>query len=1220
MLFSKRIRMHRATSKSSAPLFKRFCWALSLSLTFSGTVLADGNPDIVGVLATLTDPNVAADLGLSDEQLEKLKGLVKQHEAKAIEFAAELRTIEDLAQRKERSRAILRSVENAGMEMLNAQQKARAEQLRLQGLGLAAAAEPEIATALSITEEQAAKIQTTLEGKRGLMRELGPERGPVELAKQLDAILDDTQRSKWAEMVGPAAGKTGTAPSSDSNANPEGANPNAQSTENMPQADRAATPMPEGKPGEYGLRLNFVAGTPWSDVLKWLAKEAELSLQTDYFPPGTFTYRDPFRVYSVPEAMDIMNSVLLNKGYTLVRKQRVLMVVDLGSGDPEVVRGLIRELSELVSPKELDSRGEYEICKSVFNLSRMSVEEAEKEVKPLLGPQGSIVSLPASNQLLVTETGGKLRIIRETIERSEMPDAGRTSKIVSITLKNMSSEELLAIARPLVGLKEGVNVSDELSISTDSFGTTLYATGTPDKLQKLRDIVTQVDVEQSDSKSSTMTAEQVAVRSHNIRGSDPQTTMDVLQTQFAGQTNINLALDPKSSNIIARATPSDHKIIDEIIETLAGQTSDFEVIELDKMDTQAAILTLEKFFGKSSSKDKDSAAKGPIFYGDTISRRIMVQGSPQEVAQVRELLRKVETTGPTLEGLSKKARFLPYSGKSADKFLNQIDTLWDATKQKGRIRRIESKGASVAPNENPASPSNESQKPTDGQKPEAEAKGTSDKAASFEPAKLPFGNASETVANQTTTRGVRLTKWSQDPADGNQPSPSDARKSSETNTDGKTTEGQDNSGQDTQDNPNELRVFKGPAGLIVTSDNPELLNEFDEISRVVQEQMASGPSEPTVVYLKYIPALAAEELIRGVLNGQSSGGSGGGGGGLLGEVASGVLGGGGFLGNLLGMGGGGSSAASSSTSASGDVTITADPRLNALWIQANPLDMQLVEELIEIIDTPESPIDVQTRGVPNIIYLENAPVADVEATVRSVFADRIAGASAQNAQRQPSPQEFIEALRGGGGGGRRGAAPKELKETTMSLTSDKKNNALIVVAPKQLYEQVEELVKMLDQTAEGSEDSVVVVPIGGDINPTTVRSALSSVFGTQARTSTTSNPQTNSTPNTNNNPAAAFQQFRGMNPGAFGGGQGGFRGMQMNIPTPGGGGAAAFGFPGMGGGQGFGGQGFGGQGFGGQGFGGANRGGTGGFGGFGGAQGGGRGGNTGGNRANRGGR
>ena len=80
---------------------------------------SEGNPDIVGVLAALTEPNIAADLGLSDEQLTKLRDLVKQHEGKAIDFAAELRAIEDPIQRKERARQNLRSVEIAGMTMLN---------------------------------------------------------------------------------------------------------------------------------------------------------------------------------------------------------------------------------------------------------------------------------------------------------------------------------------------------------------------------------------------------------------------------------------------------------------------------------------------------------------------------------------------------------------------------------------------------------------------------------------------------------------------------------------------------------------------------------------------------------------------------------------------------------------------------------------------------------------------------------------------------------------------------------------------------------------------------------------------------------------------------------------------------------------------------------------------------------------------------------------------
>jgi type II secretory pathway component GspD/PulD (secretin) len=1176
--------------RRNAKLFSSLLLSCAVSVAVPSVGFGDGNPDIVGVLATLTDPNTAADLGLSDEQVAKLKELVKQHEDKAIGFAAELRSIEDPVQRKERSRQNLRAVENAGMAMLNEEQRKRAEQLRLQGLGLAAALEPEIATALSVNEEQLAKLQTIVEGKRGLMRQLGPEKGAIEFAKQLGDLMTDEQKAKWSEMIGPVAGKQ---PAQDAQASAadssEVANRGAaqESTASMPRREAQSESVPTGVPGEFGLRLNFNS-TPWPDVLKWLAKEADLSLQTDFFPAGTFTYRDPYRVYNVAQAMDIMNGVLLNRGYTLVRKQRALLCIDLGSGDAETIRGYIREVSDFVPVKELDSRGEYEICKTVFMLTRLSVEEAEREVKPLLGPQGSIVSLPSANQLIVTETGGKLRLIRETIERSEMPDAGRMSKIVTIALKNMSSEELLGIARPLLGLKDGTNVSEELSISTDSFGTTLYATGTPEKLQKLRDIVTQVDVEPMDGKASTTTAEQVAVRSHNIRGSDPQTTMDVLQTQFSGQTNINLALDPKSNNIIARATPSDHKIIDEIIETLAGQTSDFEVIELGKMDTQAAILTLEKFFGKSSSKDKDGNAKGPIFYGDTIARRIMVQGTPQEVNQVRELLRKVEATGPTLEGLREKARFLPYSGKSADKFLNQIDVLWQATKQNGRIRRIEAKDGKMVPAQSP-----------DQAKPEtAPETAPGQKAAVSEPARFPGG--------VTSTTGVRLTKLNQDPS-----SPSDQPQEK--------ADGDANS-------KNELRVFQGPAGLIVTSDDPQLLNEFDEISRVVQEQMSAGPSEPTVIYLKHISALAAEELIRGVLNGSSSGGSsGGGGGGLLGEVAGSVLGGGGFLGSLLGMGGGGgSSSATSTMTASGDVSITADPRLNALWVQANPLDMQLIEELVQIIDTDDSPADPQTRGTPNIIYLERASVTEVEATVRSVFADRLGGAGgAQNAQRPPSPQEFIEALRGGGGGGRRGSAPKELKEATMTITSDKKNNSLIVVAPKQLFDQVEEFVKMLDQVAEGSEDSFIVAPIAG-VNPNTVRSALSSVFGAQARVSSTSNPQTaNPTSSNAQNPANALQQLRNQFQGAMGGNQG-RGGIQMGVPGAGGFGGGQggnpgmmFNFPGGMGGQGGGQGGFRGM----QGGGGANPFGGmgGGAGGFGGNRGGFGGGNTGGgNRGNRG--
>jgi type II secretory pathway component GspD/PulD (secretin) len=1117
--------------------------SIILSLVFSGApqLLATGSPDLVGVLAIVTESTRASELGLNQDQVDKLNALIKAHEAQSLNVAAQLRELPS-QERKLKMQENLRMIERQGLALLTESQATKAEMWRLQLVGASAIAEPETAGRLGVNEEQVAKIKNILEGKTVLVREMGASKAMVELDKRIDAVLDDTQRTAWKSMIG-VQGSTEQATEASA---PAAMSVGAASPSDANSLGQIAVTGPSD-----GLLINFT-GAPWGEVLKWLAKEAELSLQSDNFPAGTFTYVDPFRRYTVAEAMDVMNSVLLGKGYTLVKKQRVLMAVDLGSGESaEIMKGLIRELAELVPPEQLDTRGEYELVKSLFVLERTSVEEIEKEIKLLVGPQGSVLPMPNAGQILVTETAGKLRIIRDSIQRSEAPEGARSAKIVTIPLKHVSADEVLAIARPLLGLKDASNTSDDLSLSTDTFGNTLYATGTPDKLQKLRDITMQVDVKPSSDATAVATAELPFFKTHQLLGSDPTQSMDVLQSQFSGQTNIKLALDAKTNNILAQATKADHEIIDNLISELAGQTSEFEVIPLGKLDTQAAILTLEKFFGKQS-KDKDpTTTKGPVFYGDSASRRIMVKGTRQEVEQVRSLLSKVEETGPKISGLSDGMLLMPYTGKSADRMLNQIEILMEASKRKFKIREVKPKGDSSSQSE-PQQINAPSAKKGDDR---AELMGIANPFSKF-------------VATQDANQ---------------EPAP----KSDETVKIG--------AGDD------EIKIFRGPSGIIATSDNPQALKDFEEIATFAREQMAAGPSEPTVIYLQHIKAAAAAELIKSVIAGEQA--AGGGGGGLLGDVASSVLGGGGIFGSLFG--GGGSSGASSGTtgdSVSGEVSLIPDPRLNALWVQANSMDMQLVEQLVELIDRADSPILNQTRGVPQIIYVDNTPVADVEATVKQVFADRIAQPAAAAAQRQPSPQEFIEALRGGGGGGRRGGSGQsELKELTMTVSSDKKNNALIVVAPPSLFNEVEALVKQMDEAAGDTEESIVVLPIGGEINSTIMQSALKSVFGASANTNTTSSSGSSSTTSTNTNagggmgggnPADFFQQFRNRGGAGGGGGfpgAGGFRGGQGG------------GFPG-----GFQGGGFQGGGRGGQG---------GGFPGFGGAGGGGNGGgNRGGNR------
>ena len=73
-------------------------------------------------------------------------------------------------------------------------------------------------------------------------------------------------------------------------------------------------------------------------MLEWFAEQSDFSLVLDAPPPGTFNYTDN-REYTVPEAIDLINGVLLTKGYTLIRRDRMLMVLNVdertaGRSDP----------------------------------------------------------------------------------------------------------------------------------------------------------------------------------------------------------------------------------------------------------------------------------------------------------------------------------------------------------------------------------------------------------------------------------------------------------------------------------------------------------------------------------------------------------------------------------------------------------------------------------------------------------------------------------------------------------------------------------------------------------------------------------------------------------------------------------------------------------------------------------------------------------------------
>jgi hypothetical protein len=294
---------------------------------------------------------------------------------------------------------------------------------------------------------------------------------------------------------------------------------------------------------------------------------------------------------------------------------------------------------------------------------------------------------------------------------------------------------------------------------------------------------------------------------------------------------------------------------------------------------------------------------------------------------------------------------------------------------------------------------------------------------------------------------------------------------------------------------------------------------------------------------------------------------------MLGEL------GGGMLGGLLGLGGGGGGGDAAVITTTGEVSIVPDDRLNALIIQANALDLQLIEELLKVIDRETGPLSVETQGRPQLIPVIFQDASDVAQVVRSVYGERVIG---QQSARQPSPQDFIAALRGRGGqqGGREQSEPAKL-----SIGVDVRSNSLIVTAPQPLFDEVKQLVELIDQAGSDQEESVEVVTLGGRVNSEAMQKALNSVLGRQAPANQNANNPNR--PSNQDNGAGDIQRrlefLRQMQQGGGGGGRGGgfafpMGGNAFMFGGPGGGGPGGGG--GRGAGQGFGGgfPGFGGQG------------------------------------------
>jgi general secretion pathway protein D len=166
------------------------------------------------------------------------------------------------------------------------------------------------------------------------------------------------------------------------------------------------------------------------------------------------------------------------------------------------------------------------------------------------------------------------------------------------------------------------------------------------------------------------------------------------------------------------------------------------------------------------------------------------------------------------------------------------------------------------------------------------------------------------------------------------------------------------------------------------------------------------------------------------------------------------------------------------------VTLVADPRSNSILVRADSgVRLARVRSLIEQLDTPG-----RAGGNIFIIYLKNAEAVRVAATLRSLLTGGGDAGGPPISASASAPQSALGSIAntmqsGAGSGPALAAAPSSAPGFSaggITIQADSANNALIVMAPEPLYNNIRAIVEKLDNRRAQVFVEALIVEVSAD--------------------------------------------------------------------------------------------------------------------------------------------
>lgn len=801
------------------------------------------------------------------------------------------------------------------------------------------------------------------------------------------------------------------------------------------------------------VRFTF-QNAPWPDVLAEFAQWADLTLDMTDTPPGDFSYFDN-RSRTPTQAIDVLNGYLLPRGHVLLRRDRFLVCLKTDSP-------MLPSLIPTVAIERLGDLGDNELVNVLVPLDEISAESAAEEIRGVLGPFGLATPLESSRSILLRGFGRGLRQSLDILRISRPPITDEKLDFRSYAIEHLPVQDVERQIRNLFGVtgpetarnvsgarsdmdrsqyyrdrgrrdddrdREGRSsppipllqqVAMNMQLSSLDTTNTLLVTATPEGLNLIEGVLKSIDVPSGLSASERIRSAEPDLRVYGMVSADEGEVAKTIDVLMPG---VIVNEDSRQDTIHVFANEEQHREVERLIRILdvnEGGIREVAVIPLRRSNPSAVASFLNQLF---SNDDRDER---PMVQAELATRSIIVRGTSNQVAQVRDALMKFgeSATAPTSNKRAISVRRIQIGNDNAKRVADSAADLFSRGDSAGLDIRVVVPGGrdAVEPQRNVPIPSGETI--------EANRHDDSDN-----------GQAS---SNKKLTAWTSIVAGSLDDADSRQEDRLVRMIQSRTALDAAESQ--------VAQPRTRVDIELDGDGLIVSSSDPEALRAVEETIRELARQLP-GRKSWSVFYLRVAEAQKAAGQLFQLVDDSTYAGDGV----ILTDQ------------NVQ------------------PLRIIPDVRTNALFVSGSADQVARAGQFLEYIDATEVPGSFIDRK-PHSIRVQHADVEEVANLLRVLYKDYLVDPVAERAQVQRRRSGDDEERNRDSRDNPRGGDPAtESPGIRLTLATDTKTGEILVACNDQLFQEIQEVVAERDRAAEDSRTTVQVIPIAEGLEQDVLR-------------------------------------------------------------------------------------------------------------------------------------